>query len=324
MSVHGDGVPFPGPVHEADALRLGSDRAANRPEAAQDYLDTCRLLIEDALADAVRSGEPPILYEAMRYSLLAGGKRLRPILCLSACELAGGGVELALPTAVAIEMVHTMSLIHDDLPAMDNGRLRRGRPTSHVVYGEALAILSGDALLMAAFEYLITRTTDVPASRVLAVIQRLAHALGPAGLAGGQAMDVLGSDGGPISSRDVDVVHARKTAALMEAAVVCGALLAGASPSLLARLRRYGANLGRAFQIVDDVLDVTGSAEQLGKEPGRDAPAGKASYAAILGVEACQRRAEQLIEQAVAVVAAEGAAARPLSQIARLVLARSR
>ena len=199
------------------------------------YLETSRQRVEQALDGSLGPERPESLREAMRYSLLAGGKRLRPILCLAACELAGGDAALAMPTAVALEMIHTMSLIHDDLPAMDNDDLRRGMPTNHKVYGEANAILAGDALLTRAFEMVALRSPGVPAEQLLKVVGELSLASGAPGLVGGQVVD-LECEGKDVDLETLEYIHLHKTGALLRSCVLTGALIAGASDALLAAL----------------------------------------------------------------------------------------
>jgi geranylgeranyl diphosphate synthase type II len=261
----------------------------------------------------------------MRYSLLAGGKRLRPILCLAACELAGGDSEQAMPTAVALEMIHTMSLIHDDLPAMDNDDLRRGRPTSHKVFGEANAILAGDALLTRAFEMVSLRSPGVPAERLLAVVGELSLAAGAPGLVGGQVVD-LESEGKQVSLETLEYIHVHKTGALLRACVLSGALIAGAAEGLMAALRTYARGIGLAFQIIDDILDVTASSEVLGKTAGKDLSANKTTYPKLLGLEESRQRAEALVreaKQALEPYGAQGKAA-PLMALADFITSRDR
>jgi geranylgeranyl diphosphate synthase type II len=259
----------------------------------------------------------------MRYSLMAGGKRLRPTLCLATCELMGGTIEMAMPTACALEMIHTMSLIHDDLPAMDNDDYRRGKPTNHKVYGEDIAILAGDGLLAYSFEFIAAQTRQVPADRVLQVIARIGRAVGAAGLVGGQVVD-LESEGNPEVTLDtLDFIHRHKTGALLEACVVSGAILAGAGETDLQRLTQYAQNIGLAFQIVDDVLDITATQEQLGKTAGKDLQAQKATYPSFLGIEESKRQANQLITEAKAALHPYGTAAQPLQSIADFITARN-
>ena len=258
------------------------------------YLAESKKLVEDALNQALGPEEPDLLRESMRYSLLAGGKRLRPILCLAACELAGCNAKKALPTAVALEMIHTMSLIHDDLPAMDNDDLRRGMPTNHKVYGDAIAILAGDALLTRAFEMVSIRTFDVPADRLVKVIGELSLAAGAPGLVGGQVVD-LESEGKKVDLDTLEYIHLHKTGALLRACVISGALIGGANPDLLEALSIYAHGIGLAFQIIDDILDITASSETLGKTAGKDVIADKTTYPKLLGLEASRERADELI-----------------------------
>ncbi len=206
--------------------------------------------IEEALENAilVKDKNASKICESMRYSLLAGGKRIRPILCLAACEMFGGSNEIAMPTAIALEMIHTMSLIHDDLPCMDNDVLRRGKPTNHVVFGEDIAILAGDALLSSSFEYVATHTKGVQAERILEVIKRLGASVGPYGLAGGQAMDLECEDKVEVTLDDVVWIHMHKTAALLKVSVAAGAVLAGASVEDIERCEVFAEKIGLAFQ----------------------------------------------------------------------------
>ncbi|WP_320664728.1 geranylgeranyl diphosphate synthase CrtE [Prochlorococcus sp. MIT 1223] len=262
-----------------------------------DYLANSKNLIEAALDDSLGPENPELLRDAMRYSLLAGGKRLRPILCLAACELACGDSEKAMPTAVALEMIHTMSLIHDDLPSMDNDDLRRGRPTNHKVYGDAIAILAGDALLTRAFEMVAIRTSDVPADRLLMVVGELSLAAGAPGLVGGQVVD-LESEGKEVDLDTLEYIHLHKTGALLRACLICGALIGGAKQDLLDALDVYAKGIGLAFQIIDDILDVTASSEVLGKTAGKDLIADKTTYPKLIGLEKSKERANELVQAA--------------------------
>ncbi len=287
------------------------------------YLAEKQPQVEAALDRAIPIRYPEKIYEAMRYSLLAGGKRLRPILCLATCELVGGTIEMAMPTACALEMVHTMSLIHDDLPAMDNDDYRRGKLTNHKVYGEDIAILAGDGLLAYAFEYIAIHTKNVPAERILQVIIRLSNAFGAEGLVGGQVVD-LESEGKPdISLETLHFIHTHKTGALLEACVICGGLLAGASATDLQKLSRYAQNIGLAFQIIDDILDITVSSEKLGKTAGKDIQAQKATYPSIWGLEESKQKANQLIDDAKAELTSFGEKAFPLMALADFITNRS-
>jgi len=228
--------------------------------------------VEAALSASCPQQYPETINEAMRYSLLAGGKRIRPLLCLAACEMVGGDPAVAMPTACALEMIHTMSLIHDDLPSMDNDDFRRGKPTCHKVYGEEIAILAGDALLSRSFEYIARATVGVPAERVLRVICDVGKAVGSEGLVAGQVVDIQmeGNGGQGAGLQTLQYIHAHKTGALLEAAVVAGAVLGGADEAQVQRLGRYAQNIGLAFQVVDDILDVTATSEELGKTAGKD------------------------------------------------------
>lgn len=287
------------------------------------YLQQRQAQVETALDRTIPVTYPEKIYEAMRYSLLAGGKRLRPILCLATCELAGGTTDMATPTACAVEMIHTMSLIHDDLPAMDNDDYRRGMLTNHKVYGEDIAILAGDGLLAYAFEYVAAATENVPAQRVLQVVSRLGRAVGAAGLVGGQVVDLESEGKADVSIDTLNFIHNHKTAALLEACVVCGAILAGAPEADLQRLTRYAQNIGLAFQIVDDILDITATQEELGKTAGKDLQAQKATYPSLWGLEESQRQAYQLIQAAIAELDSFGEKALPLKAIAEFITSRT-
>ncbi len=287
------------------------------------YLTEKQQLVEAALDRILPLQEPKTVYESMRYSLLAGGKRLRPILCLATCELAGGNVEMAMPTACALEMVHTMSLIHDDLPAMDNDDYRRGRLTNHKVYGEDIAILAGDGLLTYAFEAIAAQTHGVPAERVLQVVAGLGKAVGGEGLVGGQVVDLESEGKTDVTVETLNYIHSHKTAALLEISVVSGAILAGADADTQARLGRFAQDIGLAFQIIDDILDITATSEELGKSAGKDLAAQKATYPSLLGLEESRRRADALIEAAKAELTPYGEKAAPLLAIADYITART-
>jgi len=264
---------------------------------------------------------PPRIHEAMRYSLMAGGKRLRPILVLAAGEVFGGAPERLYPVACAFEMVHTYSLIHDDLPAMDNDDLRRGMPTCHKQFDEATAILAGDGLMTHAFR--ILAEMDAPAEQKVRVIRELAVGSGTVeGMIAGQVVD-LEAEGKPIDAGRLAFIHRAKTGALIRGAVVCGGIVADAVESDLALLAAYGDRVGLAFQIADDILDETATAEQLGKTPGKDAAAGKATYPALYGLEASRKQAEALAEEAIEVLAPLGQRAELLIEMARFVVHRT-
>ncbi|EIE26210.1 Polyprenyl synthetase [Coccomyxa subellipsoidea C-169] len=256
-------------------------------------------LVNEALDKSVPLQYPEIINESMRYSLLAGGKRVRPCLCLAACEAVGGNIAQAMPTACAMEMLHTMSLIHDDLPSMDNDDFRRGKPTNHKVYGEDVAILAGDALLCLAFEYICRETRGVAPERIVRVVCEVGKATGAEGLVAGQIVDIK-SEGmaEQVGLETLQYIHEHKTAALLEASVVCGALVGGAGEPDVERLRKYARCIGLAFQVVDDILDITQSSEVLGKTAGKDLLSDKTTYPSLLGIERSKEVAQQLIADA--------------------------
>ncbi|MGK7912915.1 MAG: geranylgeranyl diphosphate synthase CrtE [Synechococcus sp.] len=287
-----------------------------------EYLAERRTLVEDALATAVPMAFPETLYESMRYSLMAGGKRLRPILCLASGEMLGGTAEQLMPTACALEMIHTMSLIHDDLPAMDNDDFRRGKPTNHKVYGDDIAILAGDALLAYSYEIVAERTQNVDPVRVLNVVGRLGRAVAAEGLVGGQVVD-LQSEGKQVTLETLEFIHAHKTGALLEVSVVSGAILAGADDETVDRLTKYSRDIGLAFQVVDDILDVTATSEQLGKTAGKDLLAEKATYPSLLGLDGARQKAADLIAHAKDIVSPYGDRAMPLKAIADYIANRT-
>lgn len=306
--------------------------------ALSEYLDRRRTIIDRALASYLPTAPecPPLVDEAVRYSLFAGGKRLRPVLTLAAAESVAGlhdappdaAREQALPAACALEMIHTYSLIHDDLPAMDNDSLRRGRPTLHVVYNDGLAILAGDALLTEAFR-LLAREPDSSrdealAARKLRVVQLVATAAGSIGMVGGQAIDLEAvAAGSSFDPAGLDDMHSRKTGALIRAAAVAGALMAGGSDDTAAAIDDYARQLGLAFQIVDDVLDVSGASSELGKTAGKDAAAGKPTYPALYGLDESRRRAEDCLEHARRALDRANLANGRLTQIAEWVVRRT-
>ena len=256
----------------------------------------------------------------MAYSLLAGGKRLRPLLTLLACETAGGDPAAAVPAACAVEMIHTYSLIHDDLPAMDDDSLRRGRPTCHIQFGEALAILAGDALLTLAFEVL---ARDVrPASVAAACCVDLAAAAGAAGMVAGQTADLEAEGTGVAEIEQLQAIHLRKTGRLLRSALTMGGRIAGASPEALTRLSQYGENIGLAFQITDDLLDIVGEQEKMGKGVRKDAKLGKLTYPFLLGIQESRKRARSLISEACSAFSGFGEASQRLEALAHFVLER--
>ena len=260
-------------------------------------------LVEQALRGLFRDAAPRAdLYDAMNYSLLSGGKRLRPVLTLECCRLCGGQAEDALPLACAVEMVHTYSLIHDDLPCMDNDDLRRGRPTNHRVYGEATAMLAGDGLLTAAFETAACAADRLSAPQVVEAVEVLSRAAGPAGMVGGQALDLAG-EGYALSEEELAQIHGLKTGAMMTAAAELGCIAAGASQEERKAVRDFAVHLGLAFQIRDDMLDVEGDRSALGKPIGSDAANEKNTFVTVKGLDACREEVARLTECAVSALA---------------------
>ncbi|MBC1225006.1 polyprenyl synthetase family protein [Nostoc sp. UCD121] len=287
------------------------------------YLSERRSQVEAALEQSITVVYPEILYESMRYSLLAGGKRLRPILCLASCELVGGTVEMAMPTACTLEMIHTFSLIHDDLPTMDNDDYRRGKLTNHKIYGENIAILAGDALLAYAFEFLVVQTKGVAAQQLLQVVAKLARAVAATGIVGGQVVDLQSEGLQNIDIETLNFIHAHKTGAMFEASILSGAMLAKADNEVLQKLSCYASYIGLAFQIVDDILDVIGTQEELGKTPGKDQKAQKVTYPSLWGIEESKRKSQELVDLAKAELVDFGAKAQPLMAIADYIIART-
>lgn len=262
-------------------------------------LEEHRSLVENWLRHCFQEREPRgDLYDAMCYSLMAGGKRIRPVLVLECCRLCGGAPAEVLPFAGAIEMIHTYSLIHDDLPCMDDDDLRRGRPTNHKVYGEATAVLAGDALLTAAFEFMLDPSVKLPPERVLEASGILARAAGGRGMVGGQVLDMAG-EGHSLGLHEVEELQRLKTGALIAAAAEMGCVLAGGSPEQRKSVRRYAECLGLAFQIQDDILDVVGNTATLGKPVGSDAKSEKNTFVTLKGLDACRELVGKLTQEAV-------------------------
>jgi geranylgeranyl diphosphate synthase type II len=291
----------------------------------KEYLSQRKVLVEKVL-DTLLPGEelfPPVIFQAARYSLMAGGKRLRPILCMAAAEAVGGKVEAVMPAACALELIHTYSLIHDDLPAMDNDDIRRGKPTSHKVYGEAIAILAGDALLTEAFHMLTRRDLmpGIPPERILAVSCEIAEAAGWFGMVAGQVLDIR-SEGQTLDLETLKQLHRLKTGALIRVSLRAGAILSDAPEEALATLSDYGRHIGLAFQIADDILNVEGDGALLGKGTGSDDARGKSTFPSLLGIEASRSRAKTLVEKAIAALASFDERAAPLRWIARYILER--
>ena len=281
--------------------------------------------VEAALNEWIAADAPAGLGQAMRYAVQGGGKRLRPLLTLAACQAAGGLPRPALRAACAVEIIHAYSLVHDDMPCMDNDVLRRGKPTVHVQFGQAQALLAGDALQALAFEILTPDDEqDTPPAMQAALCRLLARAAGAAGMAGGQAID-LASVGQPLSEERLRAMHRCKTGALLQASVRMGAACAARPlpPAALAALDDYGAAIGLAFQVVDDVLDVTADSQALGKTAGKDAAANKPTYVSLMGLPAARRLADELLAQAEAALHASGLAdTRCLRALAHLMVRR--
>ena len=288
------------------------------------YLDERKKMVEAALAAHLDrcEGAPSTLREAMSYSLLAGGKRLRPILALAACEAVGARPEEAIDAACAVEFVHTYSLIHDDLPAMDDDDFRRGRPTSHKKFGEAVAILAGDALCAEAFRVAAENRKGREA-RVADVVFELARAAGAVGMVGGQVIDIEAT-GKKLPVDELETLHRAKTGELLLVAVRAGARMGGADPAALERLSVYGRALGLAFQIVDDVLDITADLETLGKDPGSDREAGKTTFVDLLGVDGARARAQTVMDEGIGALDPFGERAQALRALARYTVERDR
>ncbi len=279
-----------------------------------------RIALVDAALHTSLPGEdilPAQLHQAMRYSLFAGGKRLRPVLVIAAAEAVGGHPEQVLHAACALEMIHTYSLIHDDLPAMDDDNLRRGRPTCHREYDEATAILAGDALLTEAFRLLADPVVNrgIDPAQAMRVLELVARAASSRGMVGGQAVD-MESEGKEVNFPTLEYIHTHKTGALILAAVQAGAYLADADEEQVKALTRYAESAGLAFQVADDILDVVGDQAQTGKDAGSDQARGKITYPALLGLADSRRRAEELYERAVAALEPLGESAEPLRQLA--------
>ena len=297
------------------------------PELFLQYLSSKQNSLQNALEESITpssNSQALTLIKAMRYALLGPGKRVRPILALAACEMFGGSEEAVLPTCVAIEMIHTMSLVHDDLPVMDNDDLRRGRPTTHKVYGESVAVLAGDALLAEAFGIIARKSSTANPMKVLEVIARISKAASFDGLAGGQVRDLecehlLKSQ---VGIGDLEWIHIHKTAVLLNAAITCGAILGGALPEDVARLELFANYIGLAYQVTDDILDVTGDTETLGKTAGKDLISEKATYPSLIGLAESRKLANRLISEAKECLKVYGDRAAVLLSIADFILCR--
>lgn len=292
----------------------------------EEYLQNQKALVDRKLEEIIPSEStyPPGIHQAMRYSLLSGGKRVRPILCLAACEAVGGDAESALPVACAMELIHTYSLIHDDLPSMDNDDLRRGKPTNHKVFGEAVAVLAGDALLTFVFYILShhSRKIGLDSDITLKIIEEISLAAGTMGMIGGQVVD-LESENQEIDLARLEYIHTHKTGALIRCAIVCGALQGGASADQIAKTRSYGEIIGLAFQIIDDILDIKGEEGKLGKNIGSDLLREKATYPAYLGLSESMNQAQNLLKTALSELECFDSRAEPLRGIAHFIVNRN-
>ena len=291
------------------------------------YLGEKKRIIDQALERYLPESEGPAgdLIKAMRYSLFAGGKRLRPILCLASAEAVGGSVAPVLPTACALEYIHTYSLIHDDLPVMDDDELRRGVPTNHMVFGEAVALLAGDGLLTEAFRLMCSpeAVRGIPPEAIVKVVEIVAEAAGYKGMVAGQVADIQ-AEGKEASKDLVDFIHMHKTAALITASVVCGAIIGGGSNDQVRALRAYGKAIGLAFQISDDLLDVEGDPEAMGKPTGSDERKGKATYPSLMGISRSKKIQNTLVGEAVTALSTFDNKADPLREIAYYIVRRKK
>ena len=288
------------------------------------YLSESKKLVDQCLERLLppEDENPPTIHKAMRYSVFAGGKRVRPILVLASGESLNGKREVLLQLGACIEMMHTYSLIHDDLPALDNDDLRRGLPTCHKVFGDAMAILAGDALMTRSYQ-LLADLPETPDAVRIGIIRELATATGTTGgMIGGQVVD-LESEGKPISPALLEYIHDSKTGALLSACVRCGALAAGAGEREMDALAKFGRKIGRVFQIVDDILDVTSSSKVLGKTAGKDAKVKKATYPALYGIEASRQRAAELVASALMDIRDFGEKADVLRSLAQFIISRT-
>ncbi len=291
----------------------------------QAYLHKKKIIVDRSLEKLVPPATtyPSVVHEAMRYSLFAGGKRVRPLLAIASAEALGASSVGLLPLAGSLELVHTYSLIHDDLPAMDDDDFRRNRPTCHKVYGEAIAILAGDGLLNMAFEVLSDpkRLKIVPAARMLAIIREISTASGVFGMVGGQVVDIQ-SEGRDVDLPTLEYIHTHKTGALIRASVRVGALYARAGKRQLAALSHYGELVGLAFQIADDILDLTGTREEIGKDAGSDLKKDKKTFPSFYGIEESRRRAVEVADKAVSLLKDFDRKADPLRELAKYIVER--
>jgi geranylgeranyl diphosphate synthase type II len=295
----------------------------NRKISLEEYLEAQKDVVDKALDRYLpaQGGPSSEICEAMRYSLFAGGKRLRPVLCIASAEAVGGSAQAVLPVACAMEMIHTYSLIHDDLPAMDDDDYRRGKLSNHRVFGEGVAILAGDALLTEAFRLLSGHHPQISPEVSLSIIYEIATAAGFQGMIGGQVAD-LRAEGGEVDIQRVQYIHTHKTQALITVSIRAGALIAHAGEDELNALSEYGKKMGLAFQIADDILDIESCREVLGKDTGSDEGRGKATYPALVGLEESRKEMRRLVEVALSEIHRFGEMADPLRMLARFVAER--
>ena len=289
----------------------------------EEYLETKKGVVDRALEEYLpkRDGFSSEISESMRYTLFAGGKRIRPVLCMASAEAVGGSADTVLPVACAIEMIHTYSLIHDDLPLMDNDDYRRGKPSNHKVFGEGVAVLAGDALLTEAFCLLSGKAPGISPEKSLAIIHEISTAAGFGGMIGGQVAD-LRAEGKEVDMERVNYIHTHKTQALITVSIRAGAIAAGASEDDLNALSEYGGKTGLAFQIADDILDIESCREILGKNTGSDEKLKKATYPALIGLEESKERTRKLVEDALSDISRFDEKAEPLRMIARFIAER--
>lgn len=292
--------------------------------AINEWLSATRQIVDRVLDANLPAAETPpaIIHQAMRYAVLGGGKRIRPILGIAAAEACGAHVEDLLVPIASLELIHTYSLVHDDLPPLDNDDLRRGRKTTHVVFGEAMAILTGDALLTEAFSWLTRPLASVDAARQLRAVQEVAVAVDSKGMIGGQVADIIATGANEATAEQLDFIHRNKTGKLLTASVVLGGLLANADEEKIEALRNYGRAIGLAFQIVDDLLDQEEDATTLGKTAGKDLAQGKLTYPALFGTDAARGAVDALLDEAIRNAAIIGGPVNYLAGIARFICER--
>jgi len=295
----------------------------NRKMLLEEYLETKKKIVDRALEEYLpkRDGFSSEISESMRYTLFAGGKRIRPVLCMASAETVGGSANTVLPVACAIEMIHTYSLIHDDLPSMDDDDYRRGKPSNHKAFGEGVAVLAGDALLTEAFCLLSGRTPGISPEKSLSIIHEISTTAGFQGMIGGQMAD-LRAEGKEVDMERVNYIHTHKTQALITVSIRAGAIVASASEDDMNALSEYGRKTGLAFQIADDILDIESCREILGKDTGSDEGSKKATYPALIGLKESKEKTRKLVEDALSDISRFDEKAEPLRMIARFIAER--